>query len=158
MKLHNVHIGEVKTAKNGDSLKAILGSCVGIGLIWKARQLCGLAHCLLPENPAPSHMIGGRYVDQAVPSLLALMKIRQNDLDEVQAVIAGGGNMTNPNSPDSSKLVGAHNFSTAEREIRKRGIRLIHSECGGDEGRRITLKTSDCSFQIESIPRLNTGN
>ena len=154
METHNVHIGEVKTAKNGDLLKAILGSCVGVGLIWKSRMICGLAHCLLPENPSPSHMIGGRYVDQAIPSLLALMKIRHVNLDEVTAVIAGGGNMTVPDSPDSSKLVGAHNFRTAEREIKKRGIRLIHSECGGDEGRRITLNTSDYSFQIESIPRI----
>ena len=37
-KIFDVHIGEVKIAKNGEVLKAILGSCVGIGIIWKEKK------------------------------------------------------------------------------------------------------------------------
>ncbi|MEJ0004348.1 MAG: chemotaxis protein CheD [Pararobbsia sp.] len=48
-----VRIGEAKAASHG-VLKATLGSCVGIGLLWRARQRCALAHCLLPESPSPN--------------------------------------------------------------------------------------------------------
>ena len=36
----NVHIGEIKVAKNGAILKTILGSCVGICFIWKKKGIC----------------------------------------------------------------------------------------------------------------------
>lgn len=81
----------MKIAKNGEIMKAILGSCVGIGMIWKSKGVCGLAHCLLPECPAPTFEIGARYVDQAFRSLIAMMKIRSDDLDSVHVVLVGGG-------------------------------------------------------------------
>ena len=33
----HVNIAEVKIGKNGDILKATLGSCVGIAFLWKAK-------------------------------------------------------------------------------------------------------------------------
>ncbi|MBX3041147.1 MAG: chemotaxis protein CheD, partial [Bdellovibrionaceae bacterium] len=95
-KVLDVHIGEVKVARNGETLKAILGSCVGIGLIWRRRGLCGLAHCLLPKSPVPTFVIGARFVDQAFPSLLALLKAHPEDYPELELILVGGGNMTNP--------------------------------------------------------------
>lgn len=154
MKIINVHIGEVRIAKNGEVLKAILGSCVGIGLIWKEKNICGLAHCLLPESPVTTFAIGARFVNQAVPSLLALMKIKTVDLPEIYAVIAGGGNMTSPNATDGSRLVGSENFKVTEQELSKAGIQILHSDGGGTEGRKIILNAAKCSFQIERIPRI----
>lgn len=150
----NVHIGEVKVAKNGEVLKAILGSCVGIGFIWREKKICGLAHCLLPEIPVQTFTISGRFVDQAIPSLMALMKIRPENFNQIEAVVAGGGNMTNPTEGDTSSLVGSLNFKVAERELKKLGIRIVYSESGGEEGRKIFLHTDDFSYRIEKIPRI----
>lgn len=154
MKTLNAHIGEVKIAKHGETLKAILGSCVGIGVIWRSKGICGLAHCLLPESPVPTFSIGGRFVNQAIPSLIALMKIKPEDYSEIEVVIAGGGNMTSPDAKDSSILVGANNFRVAEREISKLGLRIVHKECGGEEGRKIFIYATDFTFKVEKIPRL----
>ncbi|MGA7816957.1 hypothetical protein [Caballeronia sp.] len=46
-----VRIGEVKTAGRDVILRATLGSCVGIGVLWRSRGLYALAHCLLPDAP-----------------------------------------------------------------------------------------------------------
>lgn len=153
-KIIDVHIGEVKIARHGEILKTILGSCVGIGFIWKSRGICGLAHCLLPESPVKTFEIGGRFVDQAIHSLIALMKIRTDDVLEIEAIIAGGGNMTQPNIQDTSRLIGAHNFNVAERELKKLGVRLVHVENGGEEGRKIFLDSRDFSYRVEKIPRI----
>ncbi len=152
----NVHIGEIKIAKNGETLKAILGSCVGIGFIWKKKRMCGLAHCLLPENPEKSFAISGRYVDQAVASLLALMKIDNEDVKDVEVIFVGGGNMTNPNAADNSKLVGGQNLLVAERELKKNGLRVVFVEHGGNEGRKVIINSSNCSYHVETIPRLKS--
>lgn len=153
-KVLNVHIGEVKIAKNGETLKAILGSCVGIGFIWKKKGICGLAHCLLPENPEKSFNISGRYVDQAVASLFAMMKIGEEDVNDIEVIFVGGGNMTNPNSADNSKLIGGQNLQVAERELKKKSMKIVFSEHGGCQGRKVTIDSSTCSYRVDVIPRL----
>lgn len=152
-----VHMGEVKIAKNGEILKSILGSCVGIGFIWKKRSICGLAHCLLAESPQKTFTIGGRFVDQAIPSLIAMMKLQTQDLTEVEVILAGGGNMTQPGAQDVGRLVGSHNFSVALRELSKLGITPKCADPAEEEGRRMTLYSANGSYLIEPIPRLTTA-
>lgn len=155
-KVLNVHIGEVKIAKNGETLKAILGSCVGIGFIWRKKRICGLAHCLLPENPETSFTISGRYVDQAVASLFALMKIADEDVNDIEVIFVGGGNMTSPDSTDNSKLIGGQNLHVAERELNKKGMKIVFTEHGGCQGRKVTIDSSTCNFRVDVIPRLTS--
>jgi len=154
MKEVNVHIGEVKTVRRVETLKALLGSCVGIGLIWRENNVCGLAHCLLPESPERTFIIGARYVDQALPSLIALMRIKPGDFAKVEAVIAGGGNMTAPECADASELVGGRNSEVALRLVEAAGFRLLYTEVGGDQGRCIKIDGSSFSYNVRSIPRI----
>lgn len=152
----NVHIGEIKIAKNGETLKAILGSCVGIGFIWKKKGICGLAHCLLPENPERSFSISGRYVDQAIASLFAMMKIGPKDIEEIEVLFVGGGNMTNPNATDNSKLVGSQNLLIAERELKRKGMNIVFYEQADCQGRKVSIDSSTGTYRVEIIPRLES--
>ena len=150
----NVHIGEIRVARNGEILKTILGSCVAIGVIWRERKICGLAHCLLAESPTKTFEIGGRFVDQAIPSLMVLMKIRPEHVLEIEVFVTGGGNMTQPGAKNTDALVGAHNFSVAERELRRLGIRPVELNRAHEEGRRVMVDSLTCKYVIESIPRI----
>lgn len=152
-----VHIGQVRIARHGESLKALLGSCVGVGLLWKDKGVYGLAHCLLPECPTRPHTIGGRFVDQAVASLVVLMRIRPGDMRQVTAVVAGGGNMTNSRAADSRELVGAHNVRIALRELAKLGITVTASDVGGDVGRTLAICGLDGSHYVQRLPRIFDG-
>ncbi len=157
-KLVNVHIGEVKVARKGETLQAILGSCVGIGVIWKEKKICGLAHALLPESPERTFVIGGRFVNQAFQSLVAMMKIRDEDLSQIELVIAGGGNMTSSKDEDSSELVGACNFRMALKEAKSLGLQVVHAEGGGNEGKKIIIDSTAFSYRIEKIPRISEAS
>jgi chemotaxis protein CheD len=150
----NAHIGEVKIAKNGETLKAILGSCVGIGLICRKKNIVGLAHCLLPESFHPSFAIGGRFVDQAIPSLLLLMKLKVDDYPHIEAVLAGGANMTRSSPTPHERLIGDANAELAVKILKTLGIRVIYQDLGGDEGRRIVINGTDFSHEIKKIPRI----
>lgn len=151
----NVHIGEIKIARKGEMLKAILGSCVGIAVIWREKKLCGLAHCLLSENPEPTFEIGGRFVDQAIPSMMALMKIKKEDLPQIEVVVVGGGNMTARTGIERPDLIGAVNFRVALRELNKAGLKIVHSDGGGEVGRKIFVDSSTCGYRVEKIPRID---
>ena len=148
-------MGEVKIAKHGESLKAILGSCVGIALIWEAKGKCGLAHALLPKCPTTTFQIGAKYVDQAVRSLIALMKIKNEDTKEVAAIVVGGGKMTDNGTDQSKKLVGASNFQNALDEVTNRGFNVIHHDGGGTHGRKICVDGERFTYQVDSIPRIS---
>ncbi len=155
----NVHIGQIRIAKNGETLQALLGSCVGIGLIWKRQGLVGLAHCLLPHAEKRSGEGEGRFVDQAIPTLVALMGINIIDRHEIEAVLVGGGNMNNLITNSKSRLIGDMNVHAAERALKKHGLETTHKDVLGDEGRRLSLSCRDgiTDVRIEKIPRLKAG-
>ena len=88
--LKQVGMGQLRVGAHDDQLQALLGSCIGIGFIWKKGDRCGLAHCLLPEAPGPDASMGARYVSQAVPALLRLMGARVADYPDIDVVLAGG--------------------------------------------------------------------
>jgi len=150
----HVNIGQVKLGKGDVTLKALLGSCVGIGILWPEANRCALAHCLLPLNPVPSFAIDARFVDQAIPSLLALLKARPENFGQLKAVVAGGGNMTSPSGREVGELVGENNSRVALKLLKERGIPIVHVDVGGEEGRRISVNCRDFTFEIQPIPRI----
>ncbi|MBN20279.1 MAG: chemotaxis protein CheD [Bdellovibrionaceae bacterium] len=149
----NVHIGEVKIGKQNDMLHSILGSCVGIAFLYPEKKIYGLAHCLLSKSPEKQHSMGAKYVDQAVQSLLILMHLRPEDYPKIDAILAGGGNMTMPEDTDPEKLVGYHNAKTALEELEKKKIKIVRQDLGGMIGRRISIDCETGEYQIKKIPR-----
>src|SRR5471032_124955 len=93
--LQQVAMGQLSVGTHEEQLQALLGSCIGIGFIWKKGGCCGLAHCLLPESPEPTDALGARYVSQAVPSLLRLMGACVADYPDIEVILAGGATMLN---------------------------------------------------------------
>jgi chemotaxis protein CheD len=148
-----VHIGEAKVGRGDDVLHALLGSCVGIALLYPNKEVYGLAHCLLPESPKAVLDIGARYVDQAIQSLLILMGIKKAQYGEVQAVIAGGGNMTKPETAKEEDLIGTINVNKAIECLKALGIAIIYKDVGGITGRKISLYCASEKYEINSISR-----
>lgn len=138
----HVKIAEVKIGHPGDVLKATLGSCVGIAFIWRAKELFGLAHCLLPEAKVASTLIGAKFVSQAVPSLMALLKIKPENIKEIEVHIAGGGNMMSQLSRQNIDHIGTQNITAAEKYLEMNGFRIRSADVGGEEGRQMIL---DCT-------------
>lgn len=158
-----VHIGEVKTGHGDQQLHTILGSCIGIALLWPNHGVYGLAHCLLPQTPQgiktvkstkkkqKGQVYDGRYVDQAIDSLLRAMNITH--FRDIRAVVAGGANMTQPNCKEPAKLVGSLNTANAVSELNERGILIVHKDTGGESGRKMTIHCATGLYDVESIPR-----
>jgi chemotaxis protein CheD len=149
-KSHIVKIGEVCIGKNNETLKATLGSCVGIAFFWSERNLVALAHCLLPETLTPRTQIGAKYVNQAVLSIISMMKIRPENINEIKALVVGGGYMM-PLSKPNQKHIGALNIEAAKKYIGESGIKIFFEDVGGNEGRQIIIECSDESFKIRKI-------
>lgn len=150
-RMQYVGIGELKTGGAPDILKATLGSCVGIAIIWKKGGRCGLAHCLLPDSPGPIVRLGARYVNQAIPSLLLMMGIKPADYADIEVVLAGGARMFSVRI--SSMNVGKFNSDAAQKYLLQAGLTVSHLELGGRRGRQIEIDCSNYSVSITTIAR-----
>lgn len=148
-----VRMCEVRTGQGNDILRATLGSCVGIGLLWRERGIYGLAHCLLPEAPQPAVEASAKYVTDAVPSLLSLMEIPTAKKRQVEAVIAGGACMVQHQTPPRHGLIGEQNARMAQRLIAATGIRVVHVDVGGECGRQLLIDCAQHHYEVRIIGR-----
>lgn len=157
-----VHMCAVRIGSGTEVLRATLGSCVGIGLLWRERAIYGLAHCLLPEaphrpnapnQPDPLDSIGARYVTQAIPSLLLLMQAQRASYGALEAVLAGGANMVSYVRRPSHAPIGEQNVRTAQRLLDTLGVRVVHADVGGECGRQLLIDCQHHTFVVKKIAR-----
>ena len=144
-------IGEARLGLAGDVLRATLGSCIGIGLLWRKRGRCALAHCLLPETSVRPQTITAKYVSQALPSLLLLLKAHPDVYGEIEAIVAGGAQMLGPESSAGTRSIGRLNSETALKCLKEAGIRIVHLEVGGEAGRQIYIDCRTYDYSVRSI-------
>ncbi|HEY2000137.1 chemotaxis protein CheD [Paraburkholderia sp.] len=136
-----------------DVLRATLGSCVGIGLLWRERGIYGLAHCLLPDAQNRPEGLGAKYVTQAVPSLLALMQVQRASHHALEAVLAGGANMVHYVRRPSHAPIGEQNVRTAQQLLETLGVRVVHTDVGGECGRQLLIDCHEHAFVVKKIAR-----
>jgi chemotaxis protein CheD len=148
-----VHMCAIGIGTGHDLLRATLGSCVGIGLLWRERAIYGLAHCLLPDAPNRPDGIGANYVTQAIPSLLALMQVQRGSHDALEAVLAGGANMVHYVRRPSHPPIGEQNVRTAQQLLEALGVRVVHADVGGECGRQLLIDCQQHTFVVKKFAR-----
>lgn len=151
MKNLSVHIGEVKLGDRDSELKVILGSCVGIALLWKKENRVALAHCLLPQGDIT--VFGGKYVNQAMVSLIQILEVKPPEFRELEAIIVGGANMYHDMGNDHLR-VGQLNGDAALREVSARGINIIHTDLGKDYGRQLVIHGESWTYEVRILKRI----
>jgi chemotaxis protein CheD len=144
-----VTMGKLKIGARTGQLQALLGSCIGIGFIWRKRGRCGLAHCLLPEAPELQAELGARYVSQAVPSLLMMMGATEADYPDIEVIVAGGANMLG--NYTSRLQIGTQNAAAAHKYLSLHGLTVRYCRVGGECGRTMTIDCATHSYAICEI-------
>ena len=147
--LHHVGMGQLSVGTHGEQLQALLGSCIGIGFLWKNGPCCGLAHCLLPEAPGTDGSLGARYVSQAVPSLLRLMGARQADYADIEVVLAGGASMFGPRN--GRLQIGRQNAEAAQKYLDQCGLHVSFCALGGRHGRQLLIDCASRSYAVTDV-------
>jgi chemotaxis protein CheD len=155
----HVNIGCIACAEAPTVLKATLGSCVGIALMWPRMGKAALAHCLLPASDSVADAAHGRSadrgparcVDEAVPALLAMLEVPSGQHSQLRAYLAGGAHMRG--MPPSRQLpsVGELNVQAARLALALARIRLADEQVGGDKAMLVTV---DCSTMNASSCRI----
>lgn len=147
--VRHVWAGAVAVGSGNTVLTALLGSCVGVGIIWRRKKRIALAHCLLAEAPPGDSGIDVRYVSNAIPALLRGLGAREQDYRELEVVAAGGASLFD--RTQFPLKVGERNIAALERMVADLGLRVVHHYLGGSHGTRITLNCGTLGYETHRI-------
>lgn len=138
-----------------DSLKAILGSCVGIGIFWKKRKIYALSHCLLAESTTAGAELNAKYVSDAVPLMLQEMGNFGRERFQLEAVVVGGGTMLQSHGNASAETIGPNNLRAAERHLTDHNVSIKHIEDAGMLASQIIIDGKTGLYKVVLIPKFS---
>lgn len=143
----SIRMGEMAVAKTEGVLLTLLGSCVGVALYDRKHKVGGLAHIVLPQSREPVEL-HGKFVDTAIPALLAEMQVLVGKVVNPVAKYAGGASMF---AISSTRNIGQENLEAAERLLKAMGIPIVGRDGGGTKGRRMSLEVATGIVRIEMV-------
>ena len=142
-----IRMGEVSVAQDGAELRTLLGSCIGLALYDRRQKIGGLAHIVLPQSRGNTDR-PGKFVDTAIPELIRKMEELGSGKLRIVAKMAGGASMF---STTVAANIGLQNIEACESILKSMNIPILARDCGGSQGRRMSLKTGDGTVVIEVV-------
>ncbi len=135
-------------------LKTTLGSCVGILLADRQKEVFGLAHVMLPKK-APNDQTIGKYADTAVPALVSLMAHRAGGASgNLEAFLVGGASMFETGGRVMTDI-GGLNVHAAHEAVRKLKIPVVFDDTGGSCGRTLLFDCQSAELSVKTLKKLD---
>ncbi len=152
-KIINVGIAEVKTATNPHVLATTsVGSCVAIMLYDELMGIGSMAHIMLPDiSLAKSKENKAKFANTAVKIMLGEMTGLGAVRRRIKAKITGGANMFPTVNRSSGVHIGSRNVVAVKNELKKRKIRLVAEDTGGNHGRSVKFILEIGVVRIKSV-------
>ncbi|AEH07383.1 chemotaxis protein CheD [Methanothermococcus okinawensis] len=135
-----VKMGGFEVSKSPEVLETLLGSCVAIMLYDRGKKIGGMAHVMLPKTMDDNIKNPGKYVNTAIPAIIAKMVILGARTDRLTAKIVGGAAMFKKSSAID---IGKKNADAARQELKQYKIRIIGEDIGGDVSRTVKFFLKD---------------
>lgn len=150
----NIGISDLNIASPPDILATYaLGSCIGICLLDKTKNIGGLAHIMLPSSKESSKASDNprRYADTGILELVNMLKRKGVMPTNLTAKIAGGAQMFQTNS--AAFNVGARNVVAVKKVLEMLRIPIIAEDTGADYGRTVFFNVATGVMQVKSVTK-----
>lgn len=150
--------GQIVITDSQAVITTILGSCVAVMLHDRQRGISCISHGLLPGCGRPEGALHpcedpAHYVSCGVHLMVKWMKKLGARPPEIRACVVGGSNMFSGLRTDrKDRHLGQQNSRAAFTALEREGIRVDHSDIGGDCSRRLRFLTSTGSIAIWRSP------
>ena len=148
--LINVGIADLGVAASPNTLRTILGSCVGICLYDPKMKIGGLSHIMLPSSKKPSNNLK-KYADTAIPLMIEEMIKIGAVRGQIVAKLAGGATMFKHSENSLMGDIGKNNILSVREILGQLKIPVLSEEVGGDYGRTIDFYLETGELKIKTI-------
>ena len=143
----SIRMGDMLVVRGEDTLRTLLGSCIGLALYDRRNAVGGLAHIVLPDSRGQEGP-PAKYVDAAIPELIRRIELAGGKAGNLNAKMAGGANML---AKQAVSTIGDQNLETIRRMLQDIGIPIVAEHCGGVQGRRMTFYPNSGRVTIEVV-------
>ena len=144
---HRLGIAGIVVVSRPDTIRTVLGSCVGIAMYDRAAGVGGMAHIILPSSDGGMGA-RGKFADTAVDQLLEDLIREGGRRTRLESKIAGGASMFGPKVDYS---LGDRNVHAVRRRLAHHSIALLAEDVGGNSGRRMVLSPSTGRVEVQII-------
>jgi chemotaxis protein CheD len=142
--------GEIYVSQRPSIVSTVLGSCVSVTMFNSERRIGAICHAVLPEEKTPGEAF--RYVDSSI--LVMLKSFDRNGISrcEIEVKLFGGSDiLPNDGGNGKKKTVGRQNIEAALRAVERERLRLVASDLGGTQGRKIFFNTYSGEIFLKRI-------
>ncbi|MDR1921455.1 MAG: chemotaxis protein CheD [Candidatus Adiutrix sp.] len=134
-------------------VSTVLGTCVAICLHDRRLKIGGMNHFLYPKTKAFARPTVHE-ATVAIPALIKMMQRQGSRLEDMEAQIFGGGEISGLGGGD----IGYKNVKMARKLLKKNGIRVVSEDVGGLKGRRLIFHTGTNEALIMKTHRIRRGD
>ncbi|WP_326910421.1 chemotaxis protein CheD [Sedimentibacter sp. MB31-C6] len=150
----NVGISDMKIVDAPDKLISYaLGSCVGICLYDKVKQIAGMAHIMLPTNNNKDKSNIFKYADTGITEMIKKMELMGCLRTRMTAKIAGGAKMFEIKSNSAIGNIGERNVIATKEILSKLNVKIIAQDVGENYGRTIIFDSINGELTIKSFAK-----
>ncbi|WP_188020370.1 HDOD domain-containing protein [Deferribacter autotrophicus] len=145
-----IEIGKCEVVKSIPCrVKIVLGSCVGVLLIDRNRNVVGGIHILLPNSKKYKFENENvtAYADKGIKYLINLMKKYGCVESNLEAIMAGGASIGGADYFD----IGMQNYIAVKKILNEFDIKIIHEDCLGEKPRVLVFDTTDYKFNVFTL-------
>ncbi|ABR31279.1 chemotaxis protein CheD [Thermosipho melanesiensis] len=141
-----IGIGEYAIGDQNTILVTLgLGSCVGVCIRDKSKQIGGMVHVMLPESGGKEVNKPGKYADTGIT--VVVNELKKLGGKNFEAKIAGGAAMFN----NSAMNVGQRNVEAVKKILNKLGIKIVSEDTGGNRARSIEYDVETGKLMIRKV-------
>lgn len=90
--MYSIGIAGIQVVKAPDTIRTVLGSCIGVAVYDRVAKVGGMAHVILPDSNEGSGD-PGKFADTAVDLLVENLVAEGAEKKRVAAKMAGGATM-----------------------------------------------------------------
>lgn len=151
--LIRVGMADMKICRAPDRIITLgLGSCIGLVLFDISTAICGMLHFMLPDSSiSKASENPSKFADTGVDYLIANLKKWGVPERSLMAKMAGGARMFTVKGVGDMLNIGERNAEAVKEILKKKGIPIIASDCGGTYGRTVEFDPSTFQFHIRAI-------
>lgn len=137
-----VLMGEIQVYKGPARFTFLgLGSCVGLCAFDPVSGVAGMAHIVLPSTFGAGPGRPGRFADQAVPEMVAMMERLGAVRTRLQVAFAGGAQVLDRLGQNKLLEIGVRNAEAVRAQLKALGLPCFHEDCGGTRARTLMLNS-----------------
>jgi chemotaxis protein CheD len=134
-------------------ISAVVGSCVIVCLYDTKRKVGGMNNYQLP-NINEQNKATARYGNVAIFALTDMMLKDGSQLKNLEAQIVGGA----VNREFDTNKIGVMNVNIAKKILKKKKIRVVSEDIGGEKGRKVVFNTSTNELAILKVDTLRDSD